>query len=56
MTYAELLEFFGGAPNPDDYVERALSDGRTISVYPITFGRARLSIGPTGKKTYDDTW
>lgn len=35
---------------------RDLLDGRTLMAYPITFGRARLSIGPTGGFAYDDTW
>lgn len=26
-------------------VERMLADGRTISVIPLTFGRARITIG-----------
>lgn len=29
---------------------------RTAQVYPLTFGRARLSIGPTGTMWYDDGW
>lgn len=30
------------------YAERALPDGRKAIVYPLTFGRARLSISPPG--------
>lgn len=35
---------------------RDLGDGRTLFVDPLTFGRARLLIGPTGGYTYDDGW
>lgn len=34
---------------------RTLPDGRTISLIPLTFGRARLVIG-RGTETYDDGW
>lgn len=27
---------------------------RTLTVYPLTFGRARLGIGPTGTGFFDD--
>lgn len=36
--------------------ERALQNGRTIQVIPLTYGRARLCIGPTDSKIYDDVW
>lgn len=35
---------------------RELTDGRSIMAYPITLGRARVSIGPTDGMGYDDTW
>jgi hypothetical protein len=38
------------------YFERNLGDGRTVSVEPLTFGRARLHIGQTGSLFYDDSW
>ena len=36
--------------------ERVLPDGRGLWVYPLTFGRARLVIGPVGEDWYDDAW
>ncbi len=35
---------------------RVLDDGRILTVVPLTFGRARLAIGPAGTGTYDDGW
>jgi hypothetical protein len=35
---------------------RDLDDGRTIVVYPLTFGRARIVIGKTGDEGYEDSW
>lgn len=35
---------------------RDLGDGRTLYVDPLTFGRARLLIGPTGTCFYSDGW
>ena len=31
-----------------------LSDGREVSIYPLTFGRARLVVGPPNVGFYDD--
>lgn len=36
------------------YYERDLPDGRTITVDPLTYGRARINIGPTNTQFYDD--
>jgi len=33
-----------------------LPDGRVVEVIPLTFGRARLCIGPKGSLGYDDAW
>lgn len=38
------------------YAERLLPDGREATVVPLTFGRARLTVGPAGGLTYDDGW
>jgi len=38
------------------YDERILPDGREAVVYPLTFGRARLVVGPADKDFYDDAW
>jgi hypothetical protein len=40
----------------DSYFKRQLPDGRTIEVVPLTFGRARIYIGPTNEQWYDDGW
>lgn len=34
---------------------RDLEDGRTVMVIPLTYGRARITIG-VGEMTYDDAW
>lgn len=39
---------------PDIFYERDLPDGRTLYVVPLTFGRARITIGPTGSQFLDD--
>lgn len=39
-----------------EYGRRLLEDGRELVVYPLTYGRARLVIGPVGAATYDDSW
>ncbi len=41
-----------------DYLimRRELDDGRLIDVVPLTFGRARLHIGPSDSPFYDDGW
>jgi len=36
--------------------ERILPDGRLLQVIPLTFGRARLCVGPADSMTYDDNW
>lgn len=41
---------------PQVYFTRDLPGGRTIDVVPLTFGRARLCIGPTGEMFYDNQW
>lgn len=38
-----------------EYYLRDLDDGRTISVVPLLYGRARVNIGPTGGN-YFDSW
>jgi hypothetical protein len=40
----------------DVLYHRDLPDGRAIEVLPLTFGRARLSIGPADSGFYDDQW
>jgi hypothetical protein len=36
------------------YARRQLADGRTVYVFPITFGRARLGVG--NDYFFDDLW
>lgn len=38
------------------YAEADLNDGRVIHINPLTFGRARLSIGRKDQQWYDDSW
>lgn len=33
-----------------------LDDGRVVHINPLTFGRARLEVGPGGADHYDDGW
>lgn len=42
--------------DPFVITERQLPDNRTIVVHHLTFGRARLSIGPTGEQWFEDGW
>lgn len=35
---------------------RYLDDGRELSVAPMTFGKARLCLGPAGEGGYDDAY
>lgn len=35
---------------------RELDHQRTITVVPLTFGRARLYVGDTGAMVFDDGW
>lgn len=48
-----LEDIFG---RREQYGQRDLGDGRTITVDPLTFGRARLHIGPSDTQWYDDGW
>lgn len=38
----------------EHYTARMLSDGKILWVFPLTFGRARLSIG--GWLCFDNEW
>lgn len=45
------------APGPDFLYRRPLADGRVISVVPLVFGRARVTIGQLADTSgYDDGW
>lgn len=35
---------------------RILDDGRALWVYPLTFDRARLCVGPRDSGMFDDEW
>ncbi len=35
---------------------RMLPDGRALAVVPLTFGRARLCLGPGDLMTYEKAW
>ena len=41
----------------DDFImRRIVEDGRLLAVVPLTYGRARLTIGPVDEPWYDDGW
>lgn len=40
----------------DLLAERTLPNGKLLQVVPLTFGRARLYIGPADMPVYDDGW
>lgn len=35
---------------------KTLPDGRVVDIQQLTFGRARLVVGPPGEPYYDDGW
>lgn len=40
----------------DVLAERKLPDGRILQVIPLTYGRARLCVGPADSVCYDDVF
>lgn len=36
--------------------KKELPDGREVFVFPLTFDRARLGVGPAGIPAFDDVW
>jgi hypothetical protein len=36
--------------------EKKLPNGKLLHVVPLTYGRARLHIGPADTECYDDGW
>lgn len=40
----------------DYFARKAFADGREALVYPLTYGRAKLGIGPAGKVWLDEEW
>lgn len=40
----------------DSYGLRQLPDGRRLEVIALTYGRARLCVGPPDKPIYDNMW
>lgn len=41
----------------DEFIEtRDLGDGRTLFVFPLLGGRARLGIGPSREQYFYDEW
>lgn len=44
-------------PVTDGFIyQRILDDGRLLAIVPLTFGRARITIGPANTGCYDDGW
>lgn len=37
------------------FYDKRLPDGRVVAVVPLTYGRARLTVGPD-ELQYDDGW
>ncbi len=53
LTEDELREIFGvGMPT----LEFPQDDGRLITITPMTYGKFRLTIGPSDIGVYDDSW
>jgi hypothetical protein len=38
------------------YLLRETGDGREIAVVPLSYGKARLTIGPAGEPVFDDAY
>jgi hypothetical protein len=43
-------------PRPDALYQVLLPDGSECCVYPLTYGRARIVVGPAGAPWYDRGW
>jgi hypothetical protein len=57
MTEGEIVHLLVEAyARSFDRYARDLGDGREATIVPLTFGRARICIGPKGGPTYDDGW
>lgn len=40
----------------EEYGRKQFADGREAVIYPLTYGRARIVIGPAGAAFVDDSW
>jgi hypothetical protein len=38
------------------FPEKPLPGGRVATVLPLTYGRARLHVGPAGEQWFEDGW
>ncbi len=56
MTDWGPLCLFCGSHGDVTVARKTLAPARAVEVYLITFGRARLSIGPIGELWFDETW
>lgn len=56
LTDAQLLELLFGPADAAPMPAFSHPDGRVVFIYPLTFGRARLCVGPPGAATLDDEW
>lgn len=45
-----------GEPRDGTVYRTFIGDGRELTVCPMTFGKARLCIGPVDSPGYDDGW
>lgn len=44
------------AASDQPIAEKDLGNGKRLTIFPLTFGRARLGIGPVGEGYNDDEW
>jgi hypothetical protein len=44
------------SPESSEILRRYVPYGRVAIVFAITFGRARLGVGPANSQGFDDVW
>ncbi len=55
MARQLLVDMFMAAEN-QPLAEKDLGNGKRLTIFPLTFGRARLGIGPVDAGCNDDEW
>ena len=51
-----LAAFLGSDNDGKPLAEKDLGNGKRLTIFPLTFGRARLGIGPVDAGCNDDEW
>jgi hypothetical protein len=51
-----LAEFLRRDADDKPIAEKDLGNGKRLTIFPLTFGRARLGIGPVDMGYNDDEW